>query len=398
MNAFDSKDQNKQTKDLTITIKTFYGFEGVLKEELEELGFDNVTQLNRAVQIQGSWRDVYYLNVHLRCALSVLVQVRKFNIRTEDDLYKQCMKIDWTSYFDVSKTFAVKGAVYSDFFKHSQFPFLLVKDAIVDTFRKKLNTRPDVHTKKPQVMFDVYINNREVTISLNTSGAPLFQRGYRDETGIAPMNEVTAAGLIRMSGWDRKSPFVDPFCGSGTFLIEAALMAAGLPATIERQHYAFKNFANFDRQTWEEIQDAIPRRVTSLPCEIYGSDKNAEMVMKARRNLRRLPLGRFVQVSPDSFDEVKRPSTSGVMLTNPPYGERMGDEIEELYEQLGDWMKNEMHGFSCWIVSSNMEAFKSVGLKPTKKLKVFNGSLECSFRKYEIYEGSKKGKFNNSEA
>lgn len=386
------KEVSGSDRSLVITLKTFYGFEDVLKEELAELGFPDAIKLNRAVQITGTWRDVYYLNVHLRCALSVLVQVKKFRIRDEDDLYTQAMKIDWTKYFDVKKTFAVKGAVYSDFFKHSQYPFLLVKDAIVDTFRKNLNDRPDVNTKKPQVMFDVYINNKEVTISLNTSGAPLFQRGYRDEAGLAPMNEVAAAGLIRMSGWDRKSAFVDPFCGSGTFLIEAALMAANLPATLERHHFAFKNFANFDEEIWDDIQNAIPKRITELPCLIVGSDKNAEMVMKARRNLRRLPIGRFVKVNADSFQESKSPAESGVMITNPPYGERMGDEIEELYEELGDWMKTEMQGFSCWIVSSNMEAFKFVGLRPDRKVKVFNGSLECSFRKYEIYAGSKKAK------
>lgn len=392
------KEVSGSDRSLIITMKTFFGFEEVLKEELAELGFSDAKKLNRAVQIQGSWRDVYFLNVHLRCALSVLVEVKKFRIRNEDDLYTQAMKIDWTQYFDVRKTFAVKGAVFSDFFKHSQYPFLLVKDAIVDTFRKKLKDRPDVNVKKPQVMFDVYINNKEVTISLNTSGAPLFQRGYRDETGMAPMNEVAAAGLIRMSGWDRKSTFVDPFCGSGTFLIEAALMAANLPATMERHHFAFKNFANFDADVWEEIQSAIPKRVTELPCLIVGSDKNAEMVMKARRNLRRLPVGRFVKVNADSFQESTRPSESGVMISNPPYGERMGEEIEELYEELGDWMKTEMQGFNCWIVSSNMEAFKFVGLRPDKKVKVFNGSLECSFRKYQIYSGSKKAKHqSNSE-
>jgi len=390
------KEVKGSDKSLVITMKTFYGFEQVLQEELAELGYNDSKKLNRAVQINGSWRDVYFLNIHLRCALSVLVEVKKFKIRTEDDLYTQCMKIDWTQYFDVRKTFAVKGAVFSDFFKHSQYPFLLVKDSIVDTFRKKINDRPDVNVKKPQVTFDVYINNREVTISLNTSGAPLFQRGYRDETGVAPMNEVAAAGLIRMTGWDKKSAFIDPFCGSGTFLIEAALMAAGLPATLERHHYAFKNFANFDEKVWDEIQDAIPKRITELPCLIVGSDKNAEMVMKARRNLRRLPIGRFVKVNPDSFQETKRPAEFGVMISNPPYGERMGDDIEELYEELGDWMKTEMQGFDCWIVSSNMEAFKFVGLRPDKKLKVYNGSLECSFRKYAIYAGSKKAKHMQS--
>lgn len=378
---------------LIITIKTFYGFEQVLSKELEEFGYPVTAKLNRAVQTTGSWRDVYFLNVHLRCALSVLVQIETFTIRSEDDLYKKCMKIDWTKYFSVDKTFAVKGAIFSDFFKHSQFPFLLVKDAIVDTFRDKMNERPNVNTKKPQVMFDLYVNRKEVTISLNTSGAPLFQRGYREATGLAPMNEVAAAGLIRMSGWDRKSAFVDPFCGSGTFLIEAALMAAGIPATIERHHYAFKNFANFDESVWNEIQDNIKTRVTELPCKIVGSDINGEMVMKARRNLRRLPIGRFVEVNAGSYNEVERPTDRGVMICNPPYGERMGEEIEELYEGIGDWMKSNMKGYDCWIVSSNMDAFKSVGLKPDAKMRVFNGSLECSFRKYTIYEGSKKAKF-----
>jgi putative N6-adenine-specific DNA methylase len=383
-------------EELLITVKTVYGLEGVLKEELEELGYNNLTVLNRAVQLRGTIKDVYYMNVYLRCAISVLVQVNKFTIKTEDDLYKQCMKIDWTQYFSVDKTFAVKGAVFSDFFNHSQYPFLVVKDAIVDTFRRKMDDRPNVNIKKPQIMFDVYINKREVIISLNTSGAPLFQRGYRQATGLAPMNEVVAAGLLRLSGWDRKSAFVDPFCGSGTLLIEAALWAADIPSTVERHHYAFKNFANFEPEVWEEIQSGIKKRVKELPCVIKGSDISAEMVMKARRNLRGLPIGRFVEVSVDSFEEVEKPADSGVMISNPPYGERMGEEIEEMYEKLGDWMKTEMKGFECWVISSNFDAFKFVGLRPDKKIKVYNGSLECSFRKYSIYEGSKKAKYQTS--
>lgn len=378
---------------LIITIKTLFGLEEVLKDELAELGYPKSEILNRAVQLKGSLRDVYFLNVHLRCAISVLVQVKKFNIRNEDDLYKQCLKIDWTKYFTMDKTFAVKGAVFSDFFTHSQYPFLVVKDAIVDTFRNKFDERPDVNIKKPQVMFDVYINKNEVTVSLNTSGAPLFQRGYRESVGLAPMNEVAAAGLLRLSRWDKKTTLIDPFCGSGTLLIEAALMAANIPATIERQHYAFKNFADFQPEVWEEIQEEIQTRVRELPCKIIGYDIDADMVMKARRNLRGLSIGRFVEINVDSFENVKRPTETGMMISNPPYGERMGEEIEELYEGLGNWMKTELKGFNCWIISSNMEAFKFVGLRPDAKIKVYNGSLECSFRKYGIYEGSKKGKY-----
>jgi putative N6-adenine-specific DNA methylase len=236
-----------------------------------------------------------------------------------------------------------------------------------------------------------------VTISLNTSGAPLFQRGYREEIGLAPLNEVVAAGLIRMSGWDRKSTFVDPFCGSGTLLIEAALLAANIPSMIERQHYAFKNFEGFDSELWESIRAEVNTRVTSLPCEIIGSDISDEMVTKTRRNLRGLSVGRFVKTEVKPFADVKELNAPGVMISNPPYGERMGEEIEEMYGQLGDWMKSDMKGFDCWILSSNMDAFKFVGLRPERKVKMYNGDLECSFRKYSIYEGSKKGKYMSNQ-
>ena len=382
---------------LKITIKTVFGLEEVLKEELEELGFPNSTIINRAVQIEGTWKDVYYLNVYLRCAISVLVEIDSFYINTEDDLYKKSKRIDWTKYFSIDKTFAVKGAVFSDMFSHSQYPMLVVKDAIVDRFRDEFDDRPDVNIKTPQVLFDVYIKQKSVVISLNTSGAPLFQRGYREAVGTAPLNEVVAAGLIRLSGWDRKSTFIDPFCGSGTILIEAALLAAGIPSMIERQHFAFKNFSNFQPEVWDEIQEGITRHVKELPCKIIGSDISADMVMKSRRNLRGLSIGRFVKVENLSYDEIKQPDESGVMVINPPYGERMGENVEDLYEEIGDWMKTNMHGFDCWILSSNRDAFKRVGLRPDRKIKMYNGELECSFRKFSIYKGSKRTKFQNME-
>ncbi len=380
---------------MTITLKTFYGLERILTEELIELGYESPVSLNRAVQVKGTWEDVYRLNLHARCAISVLVEIAKFDIRKEDDLYKRCMKIDWTQYFSKDKTFAVKGAVFSEMFKHSQFPFLVVKDAIVDTFRKEFGDRPDVSVKTPQVLFDLYINRNQVTISLNSSGQPLFQRGYRQATGIAPLNEVVAAALIRLSGWDKKSNFVDPFCGSGTLLIEAAFYATGIPSVVERQHFAFKNFANYNAEIWEGLLAEIPKRVTEMPCKIEGSDMNAEMVTKTRRNLRGLPFGRFIDTSVGEFVDQSAPEGGGVMISNPPYGERMGEEIDELYEQLGDWMKQKMAGYDCWVLSSNFGAFKHVGLRPEKKVKVYNGDLECSFRKYSIYEGSKKAKFQD---
>lgn len=382
---------NPQEK-LTITIKTFFGLEEVLKSELEEMGYSDVVVLNRAVQVKGKLADVYKLNFHLRCAISVLVEVKQFKIRKEEDLYTECLKIKWDELFTVDKTFAVKGAVFSDVFRHSQYPFLLVKDAIVDTFRKNTDERPNVNVKKPQVLFDLYVNQNVCTISMNTSGAPLFQRGYREATGLAPLNEVVAAGLLRMSGWDKKSQLIDPFCGSGTILIEAALMACDLPPQLERHHFAFKNFKNFDTELWNSIRDAVDTRVRELPCEIKGWDISDEMVLKSRRNLRGLPIGRFIKIMQGDFKDVQGAEEGGMVVTNPPYGERMGEEIIEMYEEIGTWMKHNMTGYTCWILSSNMEAFKSVGLKPSHKVKVYNGDLECSFRKYDIYSGSKKNK------
>ena len=376
--------------DLKITLKTFYGLEEVLKQELIDLGYKDAQVLNRAVQLKGTWKDVYRLNLYSSCAIAVLVTVAEFRIREEKDLYRNCMLVDWTGLFSKEKTFAVKGAVFSTIFKHSQFPFLLVKDAIVDTFRDRTGDRPDVHVKTPQVLFDLYVREDQVTISVNTSGSPLFQRGYRESSGEAPLNEVVAAGLIRMSGWDRRSPFIDPFCGSGTLLIEAAFLATGIPSNIERQHYAFKNLKNFDPELWEELLASVPKRVVGLPCRIVGTDISDEMILKTRRNLRALPFGRFVETHSGPFESFKVPEEYGIMVSNPPYGVRMGDDIAELYERLGTWMKHALQGYSCWILSSSEEGFKSIGLKPDKKIKVFNGELECSFRNFGIYVGSKR--------
>lgn len=387
---------------VTITLKTLFGVEQVLKEELEELGYEQVVLLNRAVQLKGNWEDVYFLNLHTRCALSILVEITQFRIREEKDLYKQAMKINWTEFFTIDKSFAVKGAIHSKVFSHSQYPFLLVKDAIVDRFKQEQGDRPDVNLKNPQLVFDLYVKDNLVTISLNTSGAPLYQRGYRQETGLAPINEVLAAAMIRMSGWDRKSTFYDPFCGSGTFLIEAALLAANIPSCIERQHFAFKNFKNYIPELWEGIQHKANKMCKGFDFDILGSDADADMIFKTKRNFRALPVGRFIKLSVNSFaEQVDLNLTPGVLMCNPPYGERLHykdnqTEIEELYEELGTWFKKEMTGFSCWVISSNEDALKCIGLKPSRKVKLFNGDLECSFREYQMFQGSHKEKVLNS--
>jgi putative N6-adenine-specific DNA methylase len=383
-----SKEQAKK-EELLITLKCFYGFEAVLADELLELGYAEPEILNRAVRIRGSWQDVYKLNLYIRCAIAVLVEIERFYIQSEEDLYKRALKVKWTELFDVNKTFAIKGAIFSSIFKNTHYPFLLVKDAIVDQFKAKQDERPNIDIKKPSILFDLYIKDREVTISVNTSGLPLFQRGYRTAVGPAPLNEVVAASLIRLSGWDRQQTFVDPFCGSGTLLIEAALLATGIPSNIERQHYAFKNLKNYDAAMWDEIYENAPRNVRALPCKIMGGDLSDEMVLKARRNLRGFSFGRFIEVQSCSFEKLKVEAPVFV-LTNPPYDERMAADVSPLYENIGNWLKHDLTESKAWIISSSEEGLKSVGLKPSKKYKVFNGDLECGFRCYETYSGTKR--------
>jgi putative N6-adenine-specific DNA methylase len=383
-----SKDTAKK-EQLLITLKCFFGFEEVLADELRELGYNDPEILNRAVRISGTWQDVYRLNLYIRCAIAVLVEIEKFYIQSEEDLYKRALKVKWTELFDVNKTFAIKGAIFSTIFKNTHYPFLLVKDAIVDQFKAKQDERPNIDIKKPSILFDLYIKDREVTISVNTSGLPLFQRGYRTAVGPAPLNEVVAASLIRLSGWDRKQTFVDPFCGSGTLLIEAALLATGIPSNIERQHYAFKNLKNFDAELWQDIFENAPRIVRELPCKIIGGDLSDEMVLKARRNLRGFSFGRFIEVQSCSFEKIKVEAPVFI-LTNPPYDQRLEADVDALYEGIGNWLKHDLTESKAWIISASEEGLKSVGLKPSKKYKVFNGDLECGFRSYETYKGSKR--------
>jgi putative N6-adenine-specific DNA methylase len=224
---------------------------------------------------------------------------------------------------------------------------------------------------------------------VNTSGNPLFQRGYRNAAGEAPINEVVAASLIRMSGWDRKTDLMDPFCGSGTLLIEGALLASGIPSNIERQHYAFKNFKNYNQELWNEIYEKATRIVRSLPCKFLGSDISDEMVLKSRRNLREFSFGRFVDISAKPFNEVKKPDEPVFIISNPPYGQRL-ELDEELYEEFGTWLKHEIKEGSACIISSSEEGFKAIGLKHSKKVQVYNGNLDCSFRTYRVFEGKRK--------
>lgn len=384
-----AKHTRESDKKLTITLKCFFGFEDVLVEELQELGYHELIKGNRAVTINGNWRDVYFLNLYSRCAINVLVEITRFPFKNEKDIYDAAISVNWSNLFHERNTFAVRGAIQTKKIRNTHYPYLLVKDAVVDHFKEHNKERPSIDTKHPKVGIDLYLTDFEGVISLNTSGLPLFQRGYRIATGIAPINEVVAASLIRLSGWDRKKAFYDPFCGAGTFLIEAALLATGIPSNIERSHYAFKNLNTFEPDVWQEIIDNAPRIVKELPCKIGGSDISDEMVLKSRRNLRGFSFGRFVSVQSLDFKTIKSNQEIQFLLCNPPYDERMSLEEEGFYQQLGGWLKHNMQGIPAWIINSNDEGWKAIGLKPSKKYEVFNGDLRCSFRRYDTFEGKK---------
>lgn len=290
----------------------------------------------------------------------------------------------------VRDTFAAKGAVNSRLFNHSGYPMLVLKDAIADQFRDRFGERPSVDLSKPKILFDVHIEEHACTVSLNSSGAPLYHRGYRKRTGDAPLNEVVAAGLLYLSGWDAKSNFIDVCCGSGTLPIEAALMANGIPANIARKSYAFQNWRNFDQQLWQSIYKKAPRQPRrDLDFKIIGSDTDGDVVLMARDNVKALPLGKTISFEVKDFRDQEAPEGKGVLVSNPPYGERLKlDTLEDLYQDLGNFFKRKMQGYDCWVLSSNFDALKKIELKPSKKIQVYNGSLSCDFRKFEIFEGS----------
>lgn len=375
---------------MDIVAKTLYGLEEVLKEEVVALGGKDVEVGNRVVTFKGDTALLYSCNLWLRTAISVLVPIKKFRFADEKDLYRKFSKINFSEIMGVNDTFAAKGAVNSPLFNHSNYPMLVLKDAIADHFRDKFDKRPDVDLAKPKVLFDIHIDGHACTISLNSSGAPLYHRGYRKNTGDAPMNEVVAAGLIYLSGWDKKSNFIDVTCGSGTLPIEAALMANGIPANIARKSYGFQNWKSYDQQLWKSILEkapAQPRR--DLDFEIVGSDTDGDVVLMARNNIKALPLGKTIRFEVKDFRDQEAPEGKGVLISNPPYGERLKvDEIGELYQDLGNFFKRKMPGYTCWVLSSNFDALKKIELKPSKKIQVYNGSLSCDFRKFEIFEGS----------
>jgi len=374
--------------------KTFFGFESVLAEELKSMGAADVEIKNRLVEFYGDKGFLYKANYSLSTALRILVPIHSFSVKNEFQLYERFKKFEWENYLDLNQTFVIDSTVHSDYFTHSHYAALKVKDALVDSFQEKYGKRPSVEKENPDIVFNLHISHDKVTLSLDSSGDSLHKRGYKTEHGKAPINEVLAAGLLKIAGWDGKGNFLDPMCGSGTILCEAALMAANIPPQIHRGKFAFENWKDFDADLFEKIKETRLNRIREFNGKIVGYDINPTMLKIAEKNISHADLEDFIEVKYQDFFKSEKDLFPVLILFNPPYNERIESDNEKLYKSIGDTLKNNYPNTFAWFITSDLSAKKFVGLKPSKKVKVFNGKLECDFLRYDIYEGSKKNAKN----
>lgn len=377
--------------------KTLFGLEEVLAKELRAIGIDDLTVHRRAVSFRGTTHDLYRANFHCRTAIRILKPIYHFTARNEEELYGQAKKFDWSTIMDISHKFAVDGVVNSETFTHSRYVALKLKDAIADQFRDNTGRRPFVDPKKPHIQLHIHISGQECTVLLDSSGDSLHRRGYRQLQDVAPLNEVLAAGLILLSGWDDSKPFVDPMCGSGTLLIEAALIARGIPPGVFRKEFGFENWLDFDKELFERVfnDDSTERESSAL---ILGGDLSKRAIEITRENLKSAGLQRFIEVQHSSIFDLTPPETAGVVITNPPYGERLKKEqLDIFYRQVGDCFKQKYSGWDIWMLAGNTDALKSFGLHPSRTISLLNGTIECKFQRFSMYKGSMKAKFREED-
>lgn len=380
--------------------KTFFGFEEILAKELLMLGAQDVEQGVRMVSFVGDKGFMYKANLALRTALKILKPIYYFRVTNEESLYKGISGINWSHYINANQTFVIDSTVHSDKFNHTEFVSQKCKDAVVDQFRNRTGQRPSVDKDFPDLRINVHIDKDQCSVAIDTSGNSLHQRGYRTATNIAPINEVLAAGMLLLSGWDGQGDFLDPMCGSGTILAEAAMIACNIPANINRKEFAFEKWKDWDNDLFDAIVDSLLKRVREFHYTIKGYDKAPSAVMKARDNIKNANLDEYIKIEERNFFTTQKETQGPLhMVFNPPYGERIDIQMERFYADIGDTLKKNYPGTNAWFITANLEALKFVGLKPSRKIKLFNGSLEARLVKYEMYEGSKRTKFQtNNEA
>ncbi len=376
-----------------IVAKTLQGLEGILADELKAIGAENVEIERRAVKFTGDNETIYRSNFQCRTAIRILKVIHQFKARNEGELYDQAKNFDWASVMDLSQKFAVDSVVNSDIFTHSHFVSLRLKDAIADHFRDRFGKRPFVDPQKPHVQIHIHISNQDCTILMDSSGESLHKRGYRLHQDIAPLSEILAAGLIMLSGWDGKTPLIDPMCGSGTILIEAALIAKGIAPGVFRKQFGFEHWLDFDKELFEKVfnDDSNERE---LQTTIMGGDIAKRAVTVATENIRNAGLQKYIRLQTQSVFDFDPPKEQGMVITNPPYGERLSQtQLDIFYKQLGDCFKQRYSGYDIWLLSGNRNALKTFGLHPSKSMTLFNGPIECKYQHFSIYTGSKKAKF-----
>ena len=393
----------KQQATFLMLAKTFKGLEEVLAQELIELGANDVQLERRAVSFRGDKELLYRANLCLRTAIRILVPIKKDRLKAkgerlkpEDQVYAIAKSVDWSRYMTVDNTFVIDTTVYSEFFHNSLFVTYRVKDAIADYWNEKTGKRPNVNAENPDIRINLHIGNDQVTLSLDSSGESLHKRGYRVATTEAPISEVLAAGMLLMAGWKGQSDFYDPMCGSGTLLIEAVLIARNIAPGVFRQSYAFEKWPDFDADLWSDIynDDSNEREFEH---KIYGSDASFFAIQQASKNVKSAGVQKDIELKQIRMEEISNiksqiSNPSPLVMLNPPYGERLksNKEMEDLYGAIGSTLKHQFAGATAWIISSNAEAMKRIGLKPSKKYRLLNGELDCQFNRYDLFQGKRK--------
>jgi putative N6-adenine-specific DNA methylase len=381
--------------DFKMVAKTFFGLEDVLAKELLILGARNIKIGVRNVSFYGDKGFLYKSNLAIRTAIRILKPIAVFDIKNDKELYSSVFNFNWEDYLSLNNTFSIDSIINSEYFNHSLYVSQKTKDAIVDRFRKTHKSRPNVDSVNPDIKINIHIRKSKCTISLDSSGKPLNQRGYRYQTNIAPINEVLAAGIVMLSDWDKNSDFFDPMCGSGTILIEAAMIAKNFPVNFNRSNFSFQKWNDFDQTLFDKIKESVLNKTIAFNHEIYGYDKSPSAILKSNQNIKNAGLEDSIKVFKQNFFHTKKNKEEHLhMVFNPPYGERLSIDLDIFYKKIGDNLKTNYTNTCAWLITSSLESLKKVGLSSSKKIKLFNGKLESRLVKYEIYSGSKKKKNN----